>query len=409
MENTSAPETEIFTPDKLKISETLENIRHLNNGDLLFLTHNSLILKLAGKNILIDPSFDGRRMEKQPDFILPGKDGFKNFDQKTTYPEQVFDTKSPDAARLLAPEINYIFVSHADPDHMRASTLKAIIDRNPEISVFFPTGIIPELQKVNGSIPSQMHEVTPQPTHFDPAKRPEKNSTFPLAEGKITVTSFEVQHTTRHNQGLFFESEGQRILVLSDAGLSPELLKEVDKLVKYKPLTRIIVSTAKYNPLGMYGKLDAADAKKFRDEIEEQTAHSAYLPIVLLALTSGLTPIDIIHQGFYHNSKREMKNFSYRIPTNTETNTDWVSYFKDKIYRTLTESNFTDTRWGKSLKKLVPLTGKTPGSEFHPIADNDIRWRFSRRLRRWLDLFRAPQDLVDSRIHMPGPNEIVHN
>ena len=396
-----------FTPDRLKLSESKSKLENLHPGEALVLSHTATFFNVDGIVISVDVGpLQGTPFLLDKGFIQSPSPKHSLSVSRPEYPVSLFpDESTQQIARSLGEKVNIQLNSHLDSDHFDTKMGYFMAQSNPDQHVYLPPGSLEMIKKHNPpldeNVLSRFHDI--------PSQEPIK---LQGNTGQVTITPFDVAHQgdpriTRSVHGFVFEGAGQRVLYVPDSGLSPELVSFVSRSHSQKPFTQVFVSTAKYQPEGMYKILGPEKAKVFRENFEEHLGHSAIISLAIAELT-GLK-VNILHQGFLHKSNRKA-DLSYRLPaTDGKPKTEaypgtpedylhqWKELFLDKISRTESRVH-TREKLGEQLK---PLPGK------QGLASGDLRFRFARHIRRWLELFPIPRSHLDN-LHMPGPNEIIH-
>lgn len=396
-----------FTRDQLRLSETKSKLDSLQPGEALVISHTATIFNVDGVTISVDVgSLQGKPFILDREFIQsPSLQDALNI-KRPEYPVKLFANQSTnEVGKKMGAKTAVQLTSHLDTDHFDLKMTIAMADSNPNQAIYLPPESIPIIKEKNPDLPEQiinrMHETSPN------SKIELKGET-----GQVSITPFDVPHQgdpriVKSVQGFVINGGGQRILYIPDSGFSPELVNFVSQSHWEQPFTQLFVSTAKYQPESMYKILDPNKAKSFRENFEEQISHSAIISLALAEIT-GLKA-NILHQGFYHKSNREA-DLTYRLPaTDNLPNTEafsgtpeeyqqqWHDLFMDKVSRA---EHRVDVRQNQLGEELLPLPGK------QNMESGDIRFRFARHVRRWLNLFPIPKSRLDN-LHMPGPNEVI--
>lgn len=425
-----------FAPAKLPLGEVLKSIQRLARGDVLHIGNAMEVVRVGDKNVLVDHAIVGRELPEKGKLIPPGttgQDAFRSQKDESHYSHFMIDAP-PDGptdnsssvgriGRALAPHIDAMLISHLDADHIDFELTRTILEHNPKAEVYGPLGwkkYILRLHDREGT-PSSGKPVLPdklvERIHSFIPRRPDMNKPEPGAKSlipteiklgnSVTITSLDVPHMgapqfVEMTQGFLLESDAERVLVISDAAMSPELIAQVTKLHAEKALTHILISGATYNPETMYGILPPKAANWGREKFEEGLAHSAFLPVVVEALTNGEVPIDIVHHGFYYRSSADRKFLNFRLPAQkagTETPERWFGRVHQKIEE-LMQSNKNEiddlNRLSLALKHNLPKF----------LKDARVRLRFANNLVAWIKKEKVPQEVIDH-LGMPQPGEII--
>lgn len=426
--------SEKFIPFKIDTDKLLHDMEILEDGEALHVGHAASILQIGNEKIVIDPVIVGKELSIRGKKLFPGRvfppfglDSLKIGQKDQDYDQHLVDTKESVLADLdpnmnntsvvgeaLGAGSNYAFISHLDPDHIDMELISSMIDTNPDFKVFGPKGLIKWVEMANPNHPKleyvkkHLNELTPNriyagSTTNEANKTPEEK--IDLGNG-LTATVFEVVHEgskrAEVTQAFLFENGNTRILSCPEAALSPEIINVLRKThSSEKPLTSIILSTAIYNPDRFHEVLSEDLTKKYKDEVEEFTAHSAYLPFIFLALTDGKVPIELVHHGFYYKDRAEKRNIPYRIPLTNDIDTDpqtWMIKFREFLSKT--ESEMSDV-----LEPLKPSSFPTPKLT-ERVKHWDTRSKFSGKIRGWIADNPFPTELLKL-INLPQGGETI--
>ncbi len=450
MESQDTQETKnSFTPDNLNISDILPKISTLKDGEYLRISHAFSIFKIGGKTIGIDPSVQGRQyLNEKGKLIPPGSDNaFMSIKPRETEYTWEMIHAEPEAAndkvlnntqrvgKYLAPYIDYFLISHLDADHLDFELIRSAMENNPNLNVYGPLGWQKFIYKYHTlesddskfpqsgpnlprDIEKRLHGLSPK--HAIEGKdvglsfKGLNLNEIDLSQGRglPKIKSFDIPHAgaitnVEYVQGFLLEDENNRILYLPDSALSPEIITIIRNLHNEKKLTRMLISIATMGSESFYG-IDPKIADKLRENIEEPISHSAYLPLIAIALTDSETPVDVIHHGFFYRSRQKKSLFrhKYPIPKNTDSiePNEWLNQFKSYI------QNCLDTMQG-SINKLGPdvlsfgKQGRTSVKRF--IGDLFARSKFSNQIVNWIKTNGVPDGIIN-KINIPEAGKIVH-
>ncbi|OGD09768.1 hypothetical protein A2397_01740 [Candidatus Amesbacteria bacterium RIFOXYB1_FULL_44_23] len=469
MDSEGAPPGKIeripFKPDRLPLAETVDKIKKLENGDLLFLSHTAVIICEGDQKILCDLSPEGilvtNKKTGDPIDVYPTslKDALmaNQADKdkqlppilKVLKPFQQLVTKEPrsqqdwsmfvdvhgqpvspiEAAAQIAPQINAISVSHLDPDHFNVEFLDQSVKNNPNLQIIVPLGFvrevakyynIPEVDSTNQNRPTlpenlikkikSLSPYNPRENSFDEHYGLEMHKT---QIGNCRITSYEIPHMTlEYNQALLIQKDETEpgTLYLPDAALSPESLKLVRQLSEDGKISRICLSIAKLQPDPMYDIVPLEFSKKVRDDSEEHLFHSAYIIPAMAAVTGDGVEIYIDHLGSFFRSSRDSQYLGYRLPIEDEQTAN--------KHRTEPDNFVTRWRWQFTdfINKMIddPVYSNLPAltrSKDRQIAAKSNeglskRKDFSQSVIQYLTSNPIPREIL-SRIHIPGPNEVI--
>ena len=357
----------LITPDRLNLGQTVDQIIRLKPGDILPLSHSAMIIRCGDKTFLTDP-FVGGSEPKLPflekgRLYPPGKGWHLRSEDKNNPPPtpqvSLFETDDLTViAQTLAPHIDAITVSHLDPDHVYFPLIRRLMEVNPSLQVYGPLVWQKFLARthtlesdpdptakplLSETVLSRLHSLIP----IRPAwKKGSLTADYPkLAEysssrlGEASVTAFEIRHMgsqySEHSSAYLFENGQQHLLSISDSALSPEAVTLVDELYRQGRLTQIITSTAVYNPEPLYFIKNPELATRIREEFEEYSGHSAFLPFVLLAITEGKIPVITNHGGFFINQAADETFYPHRIPTTDSPDSDPAAWLELCRHRSL--------------------------------------------------------------------------
>lgn len=441
----------LFKPDKLKLGDVVEQIKNLQDGEMLKISHAFMVVRLGGKNIAVDPAIEARSLnEKEANKYIPLSKGEASKSVKErgdVYTHTLIDasdesgdnpaeTNTKKVGLALADHIDAVLISHLDADHYDFELIRSMMEKNQNLQVFGPLGwqneIVerhsnevlgdkPTLNYLPEKIYKRLKAFSAKPA--DPEK--EKGWFYPgdnmdrlimkSADGQeISIKAIDIPHMgglpVEYVQGIILESQADRIMIIPDAALSPEVVEHINTNAvdqNGRSLTQIVVSTATLNPEAFYGILDEEQSNTLRDEIEEAVAHSAYLPLIAAAYTSGETEVNIAHSGFYHRSSSDEKHLRNRYPEYKQTDNpepkEWLGRLRQKVDETLFEME-------SEIKTLGPLTvsvGRHGRAEIsHLLRDFPIRRKFATTIINWIKTEGVP-DSVLANIHIPKSNEIV--
>ena len=361
----------------------------------------------------------------------------------------------------LANHIDIVTISHLDADHYDFEFIRTMMENNEKLRVYGPlawqgeigkhhsleeTGNQPAENYLPKKLARRLRGLSPKPS--DPEK--DKGLSYPgfnlnmvnlvvtdrgvlrelnppfrwgtagesippgeKIKEQIVIKSLDVPHMgglpAEYNQGLVIENKQNRIMIIPDAALSPEIIQHL--IDNYEDesgnkLTKIIVSVATLNPETFYG-LPKPLADTIRDEIEESIAHSAYLPLVITAMTDGKVPVYLTHGGFYFRSSSDRKYLRTRFPEykgdDNPSVEEWLSRLKNEVEKTMKDMK-TD------IDKLGPLATsfeKRSRLSLRGFAkDFPTRRKFATKIVKWIKKTGVPQSIIDN-IHMPPANVII--
>lgn len=441
----------IFLPDKLEVNKVVEQINNLKDGETLKISHAFLIVRLGGINIAVDPAIQARSLsEKEENEFIPPSQGEaskskKKQDGAYAYsmieaPVEVngnpHETNTARVGRILAQYIDAIFISHLHTDHYDFELIRTIMETNSNTKVYGPLGWQGVIAKyhsleITGDNPTDnylpeyvrkrmksLSAKSADPNRDSGLNYPNLNLDRTILNAQngesVSVKAIDIPHAgglpAEFVQGFVLESKTNRILLIPDAALSPEIIKHIKMNAQGadgNKLTQFIVSTATLNPESFYGILNEQQSYVLRDEIEEGIVHSAYLPLVAAAYTEGETPISIVHSGFYYRSSSEESNLRSRYPeykkADNPTLKEWLSRLRAKVDETLKEME-------EQINTLGPLSisvGRHGRSEIGKLLrDFPIRRRFARKIVEWIKKEGVPDNVLEI-IHSPQANEII--
>lgn len=445
-------DSESFQPDTVKISEVLANIQKLKNGEVLKISHAFMIVRIGDKNIAIDPAISGRSLnKKEPNKLIPPSGGLasmsdKGFTEKYDHSMIALDTELNQGtekkteiaqiASILAPHLDCILISHLDADHYDFEFIRTVLENNPNASVFGPLGWQAEIAKYH-SLEGVAEPVNP--TNHLPetiSKRlkalsgkpanPENDRglNFPKLNldrtklGSVSIKAIDIPHSgglpAEYVQGFILESGPERILIISDAALSPEAIKHVEQNLfdtSGQKLTQICVSTATLNPETFYGLLNEEKSDKLRDNIEEGIAHSAYLPVIIAALTSGEVKINLNHSGFYYRSSAEKSVVRNRYPEWKSkrdgeiepTAQQWLVMLKEQLDKTLSTNQTKINKLGP-WSSAIGKKGRISFGKF--VRDFATRRKFAKEVIAWIKETGVPDSVLEL-LTTPQANEVT--
>ena len=431
-------------PDKLELNDVLEKIDQLKEGQTVHITHSFAISKIGGLNIAVDVVTEGDVKPWGTILPPPGDETLKStkFERQTQteiihsradFLNDQLKSNSQRVGEALGSRVDAVVISHLDPDHMDFETMRAMMNTNENLQVYGPLGWQSHIAKAHGlnkdsdnfdylpeNIKKRLHGLSPKPTN--PSR--EKGLTFEGALNlsevvvekngkKAKIISFEVPHigskAAEYSQGFVLEAGDKKIMHIADAGLTPELLRQVSEFHDSdKPMSQIFVSTAAYNLSQPY-PVSAEKWKLIRDVMREEAyAHSNYLPVALAAVTEGKTPIFLTHHGTYYDSQRvkiEEGGLNQRLPFSKEQKKEksaWLSELKNFIHDT-TKSMQDSLNESSPLSGSTSSTGRTTKTEL--TKSIYTHFKFTKQLTDWINNSKIPEE-VGSIFKFPAANSI---
>lgn len=425
----------IFSPDKLEVKNVVEQINSLQDGETLKISHAFLVMRLGGINIAVDPAIQARRSsEKEKNKLIPPSQGEASKSKKqhgSAYTYSMIEapvekngdsneTNTARVGRILAPYIAAIFISHLDTDHYDFELIRTMLETNNNTKVYGPLGWQGVIAKYHTDnylpehITQRMRSFSAKPVLNYPGLNLDRTILNAQNGTNVSVRAIDIPHAgglpAEFVQGFVLENETNRILVIPDAALSPEIIKQIKMNAldaEGKQLTQIIISTATLNPESFYGIINERLSYVLRDEIEEGVAHSAYLPLVVAAYMGSEIPIHIVHSGFYYRSSSEKRSLRNRYPeykkADNPMSKEWLSRLKAHVDKTLIEME----RQVNTLGPLSISVGRHGRSEIGKLLrDFPIRLRFSQKIVEWIKKEGVPDSVLEI-IRSPQANEII--
>lgn len=427
-----------FTPAKLVLGEVLKNIQKLKNGDVLHIGNASEIIRVGDKNIFVDGAIAGTSFLEPQRVLPPGpfkQDFLKSSKDESTFTHFMIDAppESPDdkssqisrIGRALAPHIDVMLTSHLHADHIDFEITRTILENNPKALAYGPLSwkkfilrhhgrefadpngkpVLPDaiLERIRSFIPRRTDMEKPKSRRW---YRPLVPTEVTL-DKKLRITSIDVPHlgsqeVVEMTQGFLLESGAERMLVIADAGVSPEVITQIQRYHQEKPLTHIVMSVGVFNPDAMHGIVPAQITRVYRDWVEEGFLHSAFLPVIAEAVTDGKVPITCVHHGFYYNFSPDRKYINFRLPAQPpgkETADHWLGRLRTYI----TELMEVNRDRIDDLDRMS-LAYNHNRSKFR--KDALFRLTFSGSLVNWIKREKVPQPVLDH-LGMPQPGEII--